>query len=71
MWLPEQREKLSPEDYSRYCKQLEIMRAMCQVFESTAGPGEGEGEGEGGAAAGTRGEEPRQNEKIIELMHQV
>ena len=74
-WLPEQREKLSPEDYSRYCKQLEIMRAMCQVFEdqSTAGPGEGEGEGEGegGATAGTRGEEPRQNEKIIELMHQV
>ena len=66
--MPGQREKLSPDEYSRYCKQLEVMRAMCHEFEGQGREGEGEGGASGG---GGGGEEPKQNEKIIELMHQV
>ena len=72
-WLPGERERLGPEEFSRYSKQLEIMRAMCHEFEGQDKEGEGEGEEERGARAGAVGgeEDSKQNEKIIELMHQV
>ena len=72
-WLPGERERLGPEEFSRYSKQLEIMRAMCHEFEGQDKEGEGEGEAERGARAGAVGgeEDSKQNEKIIELMHQV
>ena len=69
-WLPANRERLSAEDYSRYCHQLEIMRTMCQEFERETGEG-GEG-GERGASGGGGDEGSKlKNERIFELMQQV
>ena len=57
-WLDSHRDKLPPEEVTRYSKQLDIMISVCKEFEK-----EGKEEGER--------ERQARSQRILELMQQV
>ena len=55
-WLESHRSSISEEDYTRYCKQLDVMRSILTVFDEEDSEG---------------GKNKEQEQKILELMQQV
>ena len=57
-WLSSHQDTTSPEDVTRYSRQLDLMTSVCREFEV-----EKEGEGEG--------ERQSRSQRILQLMQQV